>query len=232
MRVRDWSGIDHYAELGVSPTATREEITVAYRAQARVLHPDAGSVDPDDEARFVRITAAYRILTGPQREAYDRARRQGRTAAAGSAPAVPARPAPWRLSRRGARAALIGGIALVIAGIAVAVGLVALHAHDARLRSEGVAATAVVVSDGGTPALEFVDQRGDLVVAALPDARSGRYRVRDEVAIRYDRADPTRVVTVASTTARDVTLWIVVVKFVVVGFVLTVVGARRLRRAD
>lgn len=228
MRVRDWSGIDHYAELGVPPTATREEVTAAYRAQARLLHPDTGAVDRDDEARFVRITAAYRILTGPQRAEYDRARRAGRPAAA----PVPVRPAPWRLSRRGARWAFVGGVVLVVVGLAIAGVLSALHAHEARLRSEGVAATAVVATGGGVPILEFVDRDGALVGAALPDARSGRYRVGDEVAIRYDAADPTRVVTVASTTARDVTLWIVVAKFVLVGAVLVVVGGRRLRRPD
>lgn len=229
MRVREWSGIDHYAELGVPSTATREEITVAYRAQARLLHPDTGAVDPEDEARFVRITTAYRILTGPRRSEYDRARR-----APGPADPVPApvRPAPWRLSRRGARGAFVGGVGLVVAGLAVAGVLVALHGHESRLRSEGVPATAVVAAVDGVPVLEFVDRTGDLVTAALPDARSGRYRVRDEVPIRYDAADPTRVVTVASTTARDVTLWIVVAKFVVVGAVLVVVGARRLRRPD
>jgi hypothetical protein len=50
------------------------------------------------------------------------------------------------------------------------------------------------------------------------------------VAIRYDAAHPTRVVTQASTVARDITLWIVVAKFLIVGIVLVVVGARRLAK--
>jgi len=50
------------------------------------------------------------------------------------------------------------------------------------------------------------------------------------VAIRYDDQDPTHVVTQANTVARDITLWIVVAKFLVVGIVLVVVGGRRLSK--
>src|SRR4051812_38894980 len=74
MRLREWSEADYYAELGVSPSATRDEITAAFRARARVLHPDAAPEDPGAEAQFHRAATAYRILTGPQRDAYDDAR--------------------------------------------------------------------------------------------------------------------------------------------------------------
>jgi len=231
VRVRDWTEVDHYAVLGVAPTATRDEIAAAYRAQARVLHPDTGATDPDAEARFVRVAAAHRVLTGSQRDEYDRARRRGQVAvgAGSGAPPRPAAPAPWRLSRRGARAALAAGIALVVASVGVAIGLIALHAHEAHLRAAGVPVRALVVDRGGVPLLEFVAD-GAVVDAPLPDARSGETRVGDRVEVRYDRAHPTRVVAAAGTTARDITLWIVAVKLLVVGIVLTVVGARRLRR--
>jgi hypothetical protein len=48
--------------------------------------------------------------------------------------------------------------------------------------------------------------------------------------VHYDRADPTRIVADDSHTARDVTLWIVAVKFLVGGAILVGVGVRRLRR--
>jgi molecular chaperone DnaJ len=62
---------DHYAVLGVAHDATQDEIKRAYRRLARELHPD---VNPDKEAseRFKDVTAAYEILSDPQRrQMYD-----------------------------------------------------------------------------------------------------------------------------------------------------------------
>ena len=238
MRLREWSEADYYAELGVSPSATRDEITAAFRARARVLHPDTAPDDAAAEAQFHRAATAYRILTGPQREAYDEARERARMAAAArprpaapTAPAAARRPAGesgYHLTRRGARGALWGGIALVVLGVVAAAVVVAIQMHDADLRSRGVPVTAVVVrGDGGGPQLEFVVD-GRVVNAGLPDSKTGNLRVGDEVDIRYDADNPRRVVTQANTVARDITLWIIVAKFVIVGIVLAIVGARRL----
>lgn len=236
MRVRDWTGADHYRVLGVTPTATRDEITAAYRAQARVLHPDAGPTDPAAEEQFVRVSAAYQILTGPQREEYDRARRRGQVGRPVAPPAPsapgPAAPKPWHLSRTGARGALWGGIALVVAGILAAVVVTTLMVRDARLRADGVAVDAIVVRDRGEPRLEFVTRAGAVVRTDLPDAKSGDLAAGDVVAVRYDRDDPTQVVTESRSVARDITLWIVAAKLLIVGVILAVVGARRLLRHD
>ncbi len=64
---------DLYAVLEVSADATDEEIKRAYRRLARRWHPDANPDDPEAEARFKQIAAAYEVLSDPERRArYDR----------------------------------------------------------------------------------------------------------------------------------------------------------------
>lgn len=60
-----------YAVLGVSRTASWEEIRTAYRALARQLHPDVNSA-PDARDRFNQVTEAYDVLSSPtMRQIYD-----------------------------------------------------------------------------------------------------------------------------------------------------------------
>jgi DnaJ-domain-containing protein 1 len=64
---------DHYAALGIDPTADPEVITAAYRALAKKFHPDtgapAGTASPE---RFDEIQKAYEVLRTPEsRHAYD-----------------------------------------------------------------------------------------------------------------------------------------------------------------
>jgi molecular chaperone DnaJ len=62
---------DLYSLLGVRPDASEEEIKRAYRRLAREYHPDV-SKDPDAEARFKEINAAYETLKDPvRRRQYD-----------------------------------------------------------------------------------------------------------------------------------------------------------------
>ncbi|NWF30956.1 J domain-containing protein [Streptomyces sp. PKU-EA00015] len=63
----------HYAVLGVSPRASAEQITTAFRSLVRTLHPDARPDDPPGSRdQLDLVLAAYDVLRDPQRRAaYD-----------------------------------------------------------------------------------------------------------------------------------------------------------------
>jgi molecular chaperone DnaJ len=62
---------DYYATLGVARDASPEDIKRAYRRLARELHPDVNP-DPANQERFKDVTAAYEVLSDPEkRQMYD-----------------------------------------------------------------------------------------------------------------------------------------------------------------
>jgi curved DNA-binding protein len=65
--------IDYYEVLGVSKSATQEEIKNAFRKLARKHHPDLNPNDKDAKAKFQRINEANEVLSDPdKRKKYDK----------------------------------------------------------------------------------------------------------------------------------------------------------------
>lgn len=64
---------DPYTVLGVSKTASDDEIKSAYRALAKKFHPDLNPGKKDIEAKFKEINAAYDLLSDPDKKSkFDR----------------------------------------------------------------------------------------------------------------------------------------------------------------
>src|ERR1700722_11334765 len=69
---------DFYAVLGVSATASQDEIKKTYRKLAKRYHPDANANDPKAAERFKEISEAYTVLgDAEKRKQYDEMRRLG-----------------------------------------------------------------------------------------------------------------------------------------------------------
>jgi curved DNA-binding protein CbpA len=141
---------DHYAALGVTPSAPLDEIKRAFRARSRKHHPDRNPGDPRAEERTKALNAAWQTLRDPElRRAYDVAR----AAHAASAPtprartrrvrtpraAAPAEPAPaaepgvsalvWGVEQAARSASPLAALGWIAFGVVAT----AVEAHSAKL---------------------------------------------------------------------------------------------------
>ena len=63
---------DYYEVLGLSKSASAEEIKKAYRTLAKKYHPDMNPGDKEAEAKFKEVNEAYEVLSDPdKRSKYD-----------------------------------------------------------------------------------------------------------------------------------------------------------------
>src|SRR4249920_1571680 len=63
---------DYYKILGITKTASEEDVKKAYRKLARKLHPDLNPNDKEANKKFQQINEANEVLSDPEkRKKYD-----------------------------------------------------------------------------------------------------------------------------------------------------------------
>ena len=220
--------VDYYAVLGVDEHATFDEITRAFRANAKELHPDTAT-DPNSLEQFQTLSAAYAVLSDEAaRQRYD----ESRTPVARPVAAPPSAPRtrrrkPW--SQRTARTALIAGSVVSLLGLLAAYFTVHLHDVDASQRAKFVAVTATRFGDSSGD-ISFTTRTGERVVTKEPSQYGEGSSSGETVGVRYDPANPQHVIVDAGTFGRDITLAIVALKLFIGGLIFAILGYRRLRK--
>lgn len=116
--------LDPYGTLGVSSTATTDQIKSAYRRIARETHPDLQPGSPESAERFRRATDAYAILSDPaQRRRFDESGSVDQAGIAATTEAILSQITHVRViaesAKARARASALRGLAWLVAGAAI-----------------------------------------------------------------------------------------------------------------
>ena len=245
MRTRDWATVDFYGVLGVEPTASADDINVAFRGLAKRLHPDRVGDASSEAEQFKLVTAAYDVLGSERlRRSYDQVRIEfapPRPAGVRVATAVGTRAtqptgaakilAPEIVRRNGLRW-IAAGIAVSLIGVLVAILIVHLQLDESARRAGRVKTDAMLVVSPSRSDVRFTTATGHVVQVAEPArVNSGADTNGEPITVLYRPDRPTDVIIDESTAARDITLWIIVAKMLVGGPVFIGVGFRRLKQA-
>ena len=164
MSARDYLEKDFYAVLGVTKTASADEIKKAYRKLAREFHPDANAGDAKAEEKFKEISEAYDVLSDDaKRREYDEMRQYGgvRSAAAGSPGGPPGGFGPGGATRSTS----------VTCSVTPASATCSAGCSVARLAAGAVATGRATTSPDASPSASATRRRGHDAGAA---ARRGR----------------------------------------------------------
>ncbi len=244
MRTRDWATVDFYAVLGVEPTATADEVNLAFRDLAKRLHPDRVGDASAEAERFKLVTAAYDVLGSERlRRSYDDVRIDvapptvgGTPATAGATQSVMPKAATRVLApevvRRNGRRWVVAGVAVSIVGIVVAGLIVHLQMNERTRRAGRVKTDAFLVVTPTRTDVRFTTASGAVVQVAEPArVNPGADSNGERITVLYRSDRPADVIIDESTAARDITLWIVALKLLVGGPVFLGVGIRRLHQA-
>ncbi|MEO5578706.1 MAG: DnaJ domain-containing protein, partial [Sphingomicrobium sp.] len=196
---------DHYATLGVSPTAKSAVIRAAYLALMREYHPDRNP-DPVAVERAQAIIAAYKVLGDfDQRDHYDWDRRREREAAAAAAAKRPRR----------IRAGELGAGAIGLAAVSVWMVMPTPTREPVITKPEAAEARVLPVAKArpkpevkqvavAAPAKVKVDKRDPVAKVERVEPRAEPVRVAKAEPVRVAKVEPVRVAVQAKPTVERV----------------------------